>query len=457
MIQIFDSYSKKYKEVNSKSINMYVCGITTSDYCHLGHAFSSVSFEILDRFLSSQGFDVTRIQNFTDVDDKIIAKSLEEEISAEDVSKKYIKAFFEDMDALGVKRANLYPKATDEISNIIEFIKKLEKKNLTYSINGSIYFRVSKFEKYGMLSSRDISNSLSGTRVNDNLNKESDGDFALWKSSKPDEPFWESPWGKGRPGWHIECSAMSEKCLGIPFDIHCGGIDLTFPHHENEIAQSCSAFKKNSDPQSFCKYWFHNGFVTVDGEKMSKSLGNITLINDLLSKYSGPVIRLSLLSSHYRQPLDWSTKILEQSKKTLKKFENFFDKIPSEYFLKDSNSNFDNEFLNSLYDDLNTPRALASLNKLFDKVKDPKKDDKKMILSFAKCFQLLGINLNKNNDESNFVTKSEKKIIFDLIQEREAARKLKDFERADNIRDKLKKMNINIEDSVEGTKWIKNE
>jgi len=190
---------------------------------------------------------------------------------------------------------------------------------------------------------------------------------------------------------------------------------------------------------------------------MSKSLGNITLINDLLSKYSGPVIRLSLLSSHYRQPLDWSTKILEQSKKTLKKFENFFDKIPSEFFLKDSNSNFDNEFLNSLYDDLNTPRALASLNKLFDKAKDPKKDDKKIILSLAKCFQLLGINLNKNHDESNFVTKSEKKIIFDLIQEREAARKLKDFERADNIRDKLKKMNINIEDSAEGTKWIKNE
>ena len=249
MIQIFDSYSKKYKKLDSKSINMYVCGITTSDYCHLGHAFSSISFEILDRFLTFNGFNVVRIQNFTDVDDKIITKSIEEKISTEEVSKKYINAFFEDMDALGVKRANRYPRATDEIENIIDFIKRLEKKDLTYSIDGSIYFRVSKFKKYGKLSSRDLSNSLSGTRINENEKKEREGDFALWKSSKPNEPYWESPWGKGRPGWHIECSSMVLNTIGDTVDIHGGGIDLIFPHHENEIAQS-----EALNGKKICKY-----------------------------------------------------------------------------------------------------------------------------------------------------------------------------------------------------------
>ena len=459
-IFLYDSLSKEKKEfvpIDSKKIRIYACGPTVYNYAHIGNARMSVVTDLLVNVLKTKFQKVVFVSNITDVDDKIIEASIREKKPIKEITTKYHKIYNEDMKRIGVNKPDFQPKATEHIQEMIEMINRLLENNCAYIEDNHVLFDVSKYEHYGCLSKRTKEEQIAGNRIDVGEYKKNSEDFVLWKPSKKSEPGWESPWGYGRPGWHIECSAMSEKCLGIPFDIHCGGIDLTFPHHENEIAQSCSAFKKNSDPQSFCKYWFHNGFVTVDGEKMSKSLGNITLINDLLSKYSGPVIRLSLLSSHYRQPLDWSTKILEQSKKTLKKFENFFDKIPSEFFLKDSNSNFDNEFLNSLYDDLNTPRALASLNKLFDKAKDPKKDDKKIILSLAKCFQLLGINLNKNNYESNFVTKSEKKIIFDLIQEREAARKLKDFERADNIRDKLKKMNINIEDSVEGTKWIKNE
>ena len=451
MIQIFDSYSKKYKEVNSKSINMYVCGITTSDYCHLGHAFSSVSFEILDRFLSSQGFDVTRIQNFTDVDDKIIAKSLEEEISAEDVSKKYIKAFFEDMDALGVKRANLYPKATDEISNIIEFIKKLEKKNLTYSINGSIYFRVSKFEKYGMLSSRDISNSLSGTRVNDNLNKESDGDFALWKSSKPDEPFWESPWGKGRPGWHIECSSMVLNTIGDTVDIHGGGIDLIFPHHENEIAQS-----ESLNGKKFANIWMHNGMVKIQGEKMSKSLGNLIKLKDAIKIFGVDLLRMWILSSHYRKPLLYDEKIINSFSKPLNRIKDAKNKIPAAGEKKlESKKEFD-EFNLALSNDLNTSVALSQIISLSKKINNSKNE---LDISFAqnnlnKMLEITGLCQNiedENNDKNIFIDIE----IEQLIDKRNNFRKNKEFNKADEIRDQLLKKGIEIVDNGFNSTWKK--
>jgi len=451
MIQIYDSYSKKYKEVNSKSINMYVCGITTSDYCHLGHAFSSVSFEILDRFLSSQGFDVTRIQNFTDVDDKIIAKSLEEEISAEDVSKKYIKAFFEDMDALGVKRANLYPKATDEISNIIEFIKKLEKKNLTYSINGSIYFRVSKFEKYGRLSSRDISNSLSGTRVNDNLNKESDGDFALWKSSKPDEPFWESPWGKGRPGWHIECSSMVLNTIGDTVDIHGGGIDLIFPHHENEIAQS-----EALNGKKFANIWMHNGMVKIQGEKMSKSLGNLIKLKDAIKIFGVDLLRMWILSSHYRKPLLYDEKIINSFSKPLKRIKDAKNKIPAAGEKKlESKKEFD-EFNLALSNDLNTSVALSQIISLSKKINNSKNE---LDISFAqnnlnKMLEITGLCQNiedENNDKNIFIDIE----IEQLIDKRNNYRKNKEFNKADEIRDQLLKKGIEIVDNGFSSTWKK--
>ena len=451
MIQIYDSYSKKYKKVNSKSINMYVCGITTSDYCHLGHAFSSVSFEILDRFLSSKGFNVTRIQNFTDVDDKIIAKSLEEEISVEDVSKKYIKAFFEDMDALGVKRADLYPKATDEISNIIEFIKKLEKKNLTYSINGSIYFRVSKFEKYGMLSSRDISNSLSGTRVNDNLKKESDEDFALWKSSKPDEPFWESPWGKGRPGWHIECSSMVLNTIGDTVDIHGGGIDLIFPHHENEIAQS-----ESLNGKKFANIWMHNGMVKIQGEKMSKSLGNLIKLKDAIKIFGVDLLRMWILSSHYRKPLLYDEKIINSFLKPLNRIKEAVTSIPINNEKKlESKKEFD-EFNLALSNDLNTSVALSQIILLSKKINNSKNE---LDISFAQndLNKMLGItglcqNIKKeNNDNDIFIDKE----IEDLLKERNKFRKSKEYVKADEIRDQLLEKGIEIVDNGFNSTWKK--
>tara|TARA_B100000683_G_scaffold274861_1_gene324054 strand:- start:4046 stop:5404 length:1359 start_codon:yes stop_codon:yes gene_type:complete len=451
MIQIYDSFSKKYKEVNSKSIHMYVCGITTSDYCHLGHAFSSVSFEILDRFLSSKGFNVTRIQNFTDVDDKIIAKSLEEEISVEDVSKKYIKAFFEDMDALGVKRADLYPKATDEISNIIEFIKKLEKKNLTYSINGSIYFRVSKFEKYGMLSSRDISNSLSGTRVNDNLKKESDEDFALWKSSKPDEPFWESPWGKGRPGWHIECSSMVLNTIGDTVDIHGGGIDLIFPHHENEIAQS-----ESLNGKKFANIWMHNGMVKIQGEKMSKSLGNLIKLKDAIKIFGVDLLRMWILSSHYRKPLLYDEKIINSFLKPLNRIKEAVTSIPINNEKKlESKKEFD-EFNLALSNDLNTSVALSQIILLSKKINNSKNE---LDISFAQndLNKMLGItglcqNIKKeNNDNDIFIDKE----IEDLLKERNKFRKSKEYVKADEIRDQLLEKGIEIVDNGFNSTWKK--
>ena len=298
MIETYDSFSGKYKKLGPpKKINLYVCGITTSDYCHLGHAFSSIVFEVLDRFLSHQGFEVYRVQNFTDVDDKILNKSVEEGSSMKEVAEKYTKAFFEDMDALGIKRASIYPKATEEIENIISFILKLEEKELTYIRNNSVYFKTNKFNDYGKLSGRKLDDAKTGTRINVDLEKESQEDFALWKSAKSDEPGWESPWGLGRPGWHIECSSMVINTIGETVDIHGGGIDLIFPHHENEIAQSESLTGKK-----FANIWMHNGMVKLSGEKMSKSLGNLITVKEALKKFDSDQIRMWILSSHYRSP-----------------------------------------------------------------------------------------------------------------------------------------------------------
>ena len=450
MIQIYDSYSKEYKEVKTRSINMYVCGITTSDYCHLGHAFSSVSFEILDRFLSSKGFNVNRIQNFTDVDDKIIAKSLEEKISADEVSEKYIDAFFQDMDELGVKRANHYPKATDEIDNIIEFIKKLEERNMTYSINGSIYFRVSKFDKYGKLSSRDIKNSLSGTRVNENLNKESVGDFALWKSSKPDEPSWDSPWGKGRPGWHIECSSMVLNTIGDTVDIHGGGIDLIFPHHENEIAQS-----ESLNGKKFANIWMHNGMVKIQGEKMSKSLGNLIKLKDALEIFGADLLRMWILSSHYRKPLLYDEKIINSFSKPLKRIKDAINAISINSDNKlESSKEFD-KFNLALSNDLNTSVALSQIISLSKKINNFSKEfdisiaqnDLKQMLEITGLCQKTKSETNNNE----FIDRE----IDDLLEKRNEFRKSKEFIMADKIRDQLLEKGIEIIDNGFKSTWKK--
>ena len=447
MIEIYDSYSKTYKEITSKNINMYVCGITTSDYCHLGHAFSSVSFEILDRFLSSKGFNVNRIQNFTDVDDKIIIKSKSEKITPEEVSKKYISAFFEDMDSLGVKRANSYPKATEEIGNIINFIEKLEKKDLTYEIDGSIYFRISKFKNYGKLSSRNISNSLTGTRVNDDIEKESDGDFALWKASKPNEPNWNSPWSKGRPGWHIECSSMVLNSIGETVDIHGGGIDLIFPHHENEIAQSESLNEKK-----FANIWMHNGMVKIQGEKMSKSLGNLIKLRDAINLYGADLLRMWILSSHYRKPLLYDEKIINSFTKPLNRIK---EAIGANIINNDKKLNAKtevDEFNKALSSDLNTSVALSQIISLAKKINNLKNEydvtlavnDLKMMLEITGICQ--------NIDSNNFIDNE----IQELLDKRNEFRKSRDFSKADNIRDILFEKGIKIIDNNDGSSsWEK--
>ncbi len=448
MIEIYDSYTKSYKEVTNKNINMYVCGITTSDFCHLGHAFSSVSFEILDRFLTSKGYNVIRVQNFTDVDDKIITKSISENLTPEEVSEKYINAFFEDMDALGVKRANSYPKATDEIENIISFIKKLEKKEFTYQIDGSVYFRVSKFKNYGKLSSRKLSDSISGTRVNENLNKESDEDFALWKSSKSGEPFWDSPWGKGRPGWHIECSSMVLNSIGNSVDIHGGGIDLIFPHHENEIAQSESLNEKK-----FADIWMHNGMVKIAGEKMSKSLGNLIKLKDAIEIYGPDLLRMWILSSHYRKPLLYDEKVIKSFTKPLNRIKEAINtkSIDDENVLL---TNLEEEnFDKALSSDLNTSIALSQIILLAKKINISKKnhDVSSAINTLRKMLEITGL-CQKNIVDTKIVDYE----IDKLLEERNEYRKVKEFEKADNIRKILAEKGIGIIDNNNGTSsWEK--
>ena len=448
MIEIYDSYTKSYKEVANKNINMYVCGITTSDFCHLGHAFSSVSFEILDRFLTSKGYSVTRVQNFTDVDDKIIAKSISENLTPEEVSEKYINAFFEDMDALGVKRANSYPKATDEIGNIISFIEKLEKKEFTYQIDGSVYFRVSKFKNYGKLSSRKLSDSISGTRVNENLKKESDEDFALWKSSKSGEPFWDSPWGKGRPGWHIECSSMVLNSIGNSVDIHGGGIDLIFPHHENEIAQSESLNEKK-----FADIWMHNGMVKISGEKMSKSLGNLIKLKDAIEIYGPDLLRMWILSSHYRKPLLYDEKVIKSFTKPLNRIKEAINtkSISNENVLL---TNLEEEnFDKALSSDLNTSIALSQIILLAKKINTSKKNYNvsNAINTLRKMLEITGL-CQKNIVHTKIIDYE----IDKLLKERNNYRKVKEFEKADNIRKILAEKGIGIIDNDNGTSsWEK--
>ena len=448
MIEIYDSYTKSYKEVANKNINIYVCGITTSDFCHLGHAFSSVSFEILDRFLTSKGYKVIRVQNFTDVDDKIITKSISENLTPEEVSEKYINAFFEDMDALGVKRANSYPKATDEIGNIISFIEKLEKKEFTYQIDGSVYFRVSKFKNYGKLSSRKLSDSISGTRVTENLKKESDEDFALWKSSRSGEPFWDSPWGKGRPGWHIECSSMVLNSIGNSVDIHGGGIDLIFPHHENEIAQS-----ESLNENKFADIWMHNGMVKISGEKMSKSLGNLIKLKDAIEIYGSDLLRMWILSSHYRKPLLYDEKVIKSFTKPLNRIKEAINtkSINNENVLF---SNIEEEnFDKALSSDLNTSIALSQIILLAKKINISKKnyDVSSAINTLRKMLEITGL-CQKNNVQTKIVDYE----IDKLVKERNEFRKVKEFEKADNIRKILAGKGIGIIDNNNGTSsWEK--
>ena len=455
-IFLYDSLQRRKREfipLDEKNVRIYACGPTVYNHAHIGNARMSVVTDLLVDVLKTNYSQVKFVSNITDIDDKIIEASRKSKIKIEEITKKYLNIYNEDMSSIGVKRPDIQPKATEYISQMIEMIEKLIENDCAYVSEKHVLFDVKKYIHYGCLSRRSKKEQIAGSRIEIAKYKRNPEDFVLWKPSKNDEPAWSSPWGKGRPGWHIECSVMSSICLGLPFDIHCGGVDLTFPHHENEIAQSCSVTNKNSKPENFSRYWFHNGFVTVNGEKMSKSLGNITLVNELLKNYTGTVIRFCLLSSHYRQPLDWSERNLQQSKKTLNRYKKIFDEFElNEFNESDPIDDSYNLFLNDLYDDLNTPKAMATLNIFFENFK--KKKEKKILVLISRCLKLLGINL-KNIEKNKIVKDEQKKMIDQLILEREIARKAKNFSKADQIREKLEKMDIIIEDSIGITKWKK--
>ena len=449
MIETYDSFSRKYKKLGPpKKINLYVCGITTSDYCHLGHAFSSIVFEVLDRFLSYQGFEVYRVQNFTDVDDKILNKSVEEGSSMKEVAEKYTKAFFEDMDALGIKRASIYPKATEEIENIISFILELEKKELTYIRNNSVYFKTNKFNDYGKLSGRKLDDAKTGTRVNIDLEKESQEDFALWKSAKSDEPGWESPWGLGRPGWHIECSSMVINTIGETVDIHGGGIDLIFPHHENEIAQSESLTGKK-----FANIWMHNGMVKLSGEKMSKSLGNLITVKEALKKFDSDQIRMWILSSHYRSPLIYSEKLISSQSKPLSRLRESLKNVENDNIKKTDYTKEKEIFINALSSDLNTPVALSQALLLARKINSGNNEGHNTSEAREALNSMLSIlGLCQNIDELKKDIDDEG--IKELINKREYYRKNKEFDKSDQIRDELIEKGVKLIDKPDGiTDW----
>ena len=455
-IYLSDTLSKKKKEfipIDDQNVRIYACGPTVYNFAHLGNARMAVVTDLLVKVLKQKYKKVTFISNITDIDDKIIEASKEKNETISELTNKYHLIYNQDMESLGVSLPTFQPKATDYIADMIDLIKVLVDNKCAYESDGNILFDTNSYKYYGVLSKRVINDQKTGTRIKTANYKRNDNDFILWKPSSKNEPGWDSPWGLGRPGWHIECSAMSKKCLGFPFDIHCGGVDLTFPHHENEIAQSCSLGKGNLKPESFCNYWFHNGFVTFDNIKMSKSLGNIKLVRDLLKKYEGRVLRLCLLSAHYKQPLDFSENSLEQFKNYLNRLDNFYNAHYSEEYEKEKivNNNYFEEFLSALFDDINTPKALRILNDQISKVRNISLIEKKIILqSIFQSLKILGIEKSPLNKLEN-----DKSEIMKLIKERENARKNKNFNLADELRDKLKKMHIEIEDTPDGTKWFK--
>ncbi len=447
-----DTLTKSKREflpIDENHVRIYACGPTVYNFAHLGNARMAVVTDLLVRVLKLKYKKVTFVSNITDVDDKIIESAKVQKKSIGQLTSEFHKIYNEDMLSLGVSIPDIQPKATDHIEEMINMIKVLIERDCAYVSDGNVLFNVKNYKYYGELSGRKDEELIQGSRVKVEEYKKNGNDFILWKPSKPDEPGWNSPWGIGRPGWHIECSAMSKKCLKVPFDIHCGGIDLIFPHHENEIAQSCSFESKNSEPGEFCNYWFHNGFVTINGEKMSKSLGNIKLVRDLLKNYDGRVIRLCLLSAHYKQPLDFSENNLDQFKKYLVKVDNFFKEY-NDYEIENDiweNNKYLKSFLSCLFDDLNTPKALAELNSQVSKFSKFEKENEKLRAIFS-AFNILG--LTKRNENKSPIDKIK---IEKLINERINARENKDYKKADEIREKLKEMSVEIEDTKDGTKW----
>lgn len=482
-VKIFNTMTGKKEDFNpieKGRVSMYACGVTVYDYCHIGHARSAVVFDVISRYLKYKGYSVKFVRNFTDIDDKIIKRANEEGISWDAVAKKYINEYYADMDRLGIARADVEPKATDHISEMIEIIKALIEKGYAYTVqegeNQSVYFSVEKFGEYGKLSKKDMKDLISGARVEVDERKKSSVDFALWKASKEGEPWWDSPWGKGRPGWHIECTAMVIKHLSESIDIHGGGADLIFPHHENEIAQSEAYTGK-----PFAKYWVHNGFITIDKEKMSKSLGNFFTIREILDKYDSEVVRLFLLSSHYRSPIEFSQEQLHDAEASLDRYYSTMSRIDDFLSHADETAKkietaeieavlekFRDRFEEAMDDDFNTALALGHIFELVREVNKfldlkPSGEAAKVLINKAKnIFETFGkvLNLfNRTPAEWNIDLLKSKKIplteseIESRIEERRIARQNKDWARADYIRKELEEKGIILEDKPDRTVW----
>ena len=485
-MKIYNTMTNKLENfipIEENKVKMYVCGPTVYNYIHLGNARPIIVFDTLARFFKHKGYKVEYVQNFTDVDDKIIKRAIEEKIKPEEVATKYIEAFFEDINRLNVLKDIVRPKVTEHMTEIIEMIEKLIENGYAYENEGNVFFDVRKYEDYGNLSNQKIEELEAGARVNVLDIKKDSLDFTLWKPKKEGEPYWDSPWGQGRPGWHIECSAMSKKYLGETFDIHGGGQDLIFPHHENEIAQS-----KCSGHGDFAKYWMHNGFINVDGDKMSKSLGNFFLLREILDKFDGNIVRLFVLSTHYRKPINFSLENIEDSRKALQSiissvkryeeilcknninFENFVDKKKKEIVIKSENVRnfmdkikvFDKKFDEAMSEDMNTPQAIATIfdqiretNKYYDVIFENVTEEllEGLFSSYMslknKMENILGIELiNKVNEENDEMSKE---LIELLIKIRTDARAEKNFKLSDEIRDSLKAIGVEIKDNKDGT------
>ncbi len=479
MLQVYNSFTRvkePFKPVHEGEVRMYVCGPTVYDSVHLGHARSIVAFDVIRRYLEYKGYTVRYIQNFTDIDDKMINRAREEDTTIKELAAKYITEYFEDIDPLGVKRATAFPRATEHIEEMISFIQRLVKANYAYETNGSVYFRVSKFTNYGKLSQHSPAAQEPDQDAGEASEKENPTDFVLWKRMKPDEPFWESPWGKGRPGWHIECSVMSTKYLGESIDIHGGGMDLQFPHHENEIAQSEALTGK-----TWVRYWLHNGFLTVNREKMSKSLGNFFTIKEIRVKYDPEVIRLFLISSHYRSPIDFNDSQLEEAKTRLARIHNAINSLqqrwrtareaeskkpvkPSDFDqqLIEATTTLRKEFDEAMDDDFNTPVAFASFFTFLSRM-NPILSGSGSLTAGTLQFvhetldaigEVLGLYRERmTQQKTGEAAGNIDGVVKLLIELREKARSKKDFDTADLIRTRLSELGIKLEDGKTGTVW----
>jgi len=454
-MKILDTLTGAEKELESGKVRIYLCGVTVYDESHIGHARTLIVFDVLRRYLESKGMEIEFIQNFTDVDDKIINRAKRENVRASAISSRYIQEYYDEFDALNVKRATKYPKATEHIQDMLDLVQDLVNKKIAYVSKNGVYFSVSKFPEYGKLSKKKVEDLQSGARVEVDETKNDPLDFALWKFSESD-PSWDSPWGRGRPGWHIECSTMSLKYLGENFEIHGGGRDLIFPHHENEIAQSESYTSK-----PFAKIWMHVGMITINGEKMSKSLGNIKSVKNLIKAWSPNVLRIFCISSHYSKPIDYSEELLKEHETNWDKARLAYHKlIQAEKDgevedIEKTLSQLKTEFSEALDDNLNTHMALSAFYRLVTFCLSQedhltKSAAGKIILVFDEMIQVLGLKIAK-------VTDDEKSHIQILLKQREEFRHQKKYEEADGIRDKLAAKGIELKDEVHQTIWMKKE